>query len=76
MAIIESGGKSYGVFESLDEVSARLRSLLDGSDDASSAVELDLVDGGVIFVSATGSVLAVTETPRAGRSVGFGGGQG
>jgi len=73
MAIIESGGKSYPVRESLGEVRERLRLLLEGADEAEHYVELDLVDGGAIFVSSAGGVVAITDTPRAARTVGFGG---
>jgi len=72
MAIIESGGKAYPVHEPLEEVLRRLRPVLDGVDDADPYLELDLVDGGTVFVSSVGAVVAVTESPRAARTVGFG----
>ena len=71
MAIIESGGKSYKVHETGDEVRAALRQVLMGQGDPP-YLELDLVEGGSILVSGAGSVIAVTDTPSPRRSVGFG----
>jgi len=72
MAIIESGGKSYNVYETQEQVQEALRSFF-GGEGINPYLELALVDGGSIFVAPSGASLAVTETPAPGRSVGFGG---
>lgn len=73
MAIIEHGGSEYPVIESAEEVRVLLRGLLasGATGDGATVVELDLVKGGQLFVTAAGSVVAVRETPPSGRSVGF-----